>query len=103
LRDEVVILELLDLKSYEEFQLPHHGLLKLLDRYPTKFFIRRLISGTKDNINYIHLEYNTFIIDHLGEQSVTPQKPSTKNNAFRLLVVNMVMNFSFKCLIFICI
>jgi hypothetical protein len=28
-------------------------------------------------------------------------KPLTKNNAFRLLVVNMVMNFSFKGLIFI--
>jgi hypothetical protein len=26
-------------------------------------------------------------------------KPSTKNNAFRLLVVNIVKNFSFKCLI----
>jgi hypothetical protein len=26
-------------------------------------------------------------------------KPSTKNNAFRLLVVNIVMKFSFKCLI----
>jgi hypothetical protein len=30
-------------------------------------------------------------------------KPSTKNNAFRLLVVNIVMNFSSKCLIFNCI
>jgi hypothetical protein len=35
--------------------------------------------------------------------SVTLPKPSTKNNAFRLLMVKMVMNFSFKCLIFICI
>jgi hypothetical protein len=34
---------------------------------------------------------------------VTLPKPSTKNNAFSLLMVKMVMNFSFKCLIFICI
>jgi hypothetical protein len=35
--------------------------------------------------------------------TVTLPKPSTKNNAFSLLMVNMVINFSFKCLIFICI
>jgi hypothetical protein len=41
--------------------------------------------------------------ENLFFDDVTLQNHQTKNNAFRLLMVNMVMNFSFKCLIFICI
>jgi hypothetical protein len=52
----------------EELQLSHHGHLKLLDHYPTKLFLRRLISGTKDNIIYINLAYKQVNVDCLGEQ-----------------------------------
>jgi hypothetical protein len=38
----------------------------------------------------------------MGGRFVTTQNHQL-NNIFRLLVINIVMNFSFKCLIFICI
>jgi hypothetical protein len=34
-----------------------------------------------------------------GHDVCSTSKSSTKNNAFRLLVINIVNNFSFKCLI----
>jgi hypothetical protein len=44
--------------------------------------------------------FHDISIVRAGEEYNTT-KPSTKNNVFSLLVVNMVINFSFKCLIFI--
>jgi hypothetical protein len=40
LADEGALLELLDLKSKEIFQLPHHRHLEFLYHYPTKLFTR---------------------------------------------------------------
>jgi hypothetical protein len=40
LADEGVLLELLDLKSKEILQLPHHRHLEFLYHYPTKLFTR---------------------------------------------------------------
>jgi hypothetical protein len=40
LADEGALLELLDLKSKEILQLPHHRHLKFLYRNPTKLFTR---------------------------------------------------------------
>jgi hypothetical protein len=40
LSDEGTFLELLDLKSQEVLQLPHHGHLKFLNHDPTRLFTR---------------------------------------------------------------
>jgi hypothetical protein len=40
LADEGALLELLDLKSKEILQLPHHRHLEFLYHYPTKLFTR---------------------------------------------------------------
>jgi hypothetical protein len=40
LANEGALLELLDLKSKEILQLPHHRHLEFLYHYPTKFFTR---------------------------------------------------------------
>jgi hypothetical protein len=57
LGDVDVVLLQLDLESKEELQFAHHGQLKHLDHYPTKFFTRRLISRAKNNIIDINLVY----------------------------------------------
>jgi hypothetical protein len=43
LADEGALLELLDLKSKEILQLPHHRHLEFLYHYPTKLFTRCLL------------------------------------------------------------
>jgi hypothetical protein len=51
----------------------------------------------------IHMDWGRTEQALKGDRFVTLPKPSTKNNAFSLLMVKMVMNFSFKYFIFICI
>jgi hypothetical protein len=70
--------------GWVRFWVKNHGL------YPTHELL-----WVKNYGSYLHVP--------LVGSGVTLQKPSTKNNAFSSLMVNMVMNFSFKCLIFICI
>ena len=52
---EHAILELLDLKSKKELQLPHHGHLKPICHDPTKFLTKSHISTTKYYVIDIYL------------------------------------------------
>jgi hypothetical protein len=57
LADEGALLELLDLKSKEILQLPHHRHLEFLYHDPTKLFTRGLVGRYKYNIININLAY----------------------------------------------
>jgi hypothetical protein len=55
LADEDAVLELLDLKSWEILQLPHHRHLEFLNHDPTELFISRFVSRPKYDIININL------------------------------------------------
>jgi hypothetical protein len=57
LANEGTLLELLDLKSKEILQLPHHGHVKFLYHNSTKLFTRWLVSRPKKYIININLAY----------------------------------------------
>jgi hypothetical protein len=69
LADEGALLELLDLKSKEILQLPHHRYLKFLYHDPTKLFTRGLVSRPKYNIININLAYKQVFSNCFSEES----------------------------------
>jgi hypothetical protein len=69
LADEGSLLELLDLKSKEILQLPHHRHLKFLYHDPTKFFTSSLVSRPKYNIININLAYKQVFSNSFSEAS----------------------------------
>jgi hypothetical protein len=69
LANEGAFLELLDLKSKEILQLPHHGHLKFLYHNSTKLLTRLLVSIPKDNIININLAYKQVFVNCFSEES----------------------------------
>jgi hypothetical protein len=69
LADECALLELLDLKSKEVLQLPHHKHLKFLYHDPTKLFTSWLVSRPKYNIININLAYKQVLCNSFSEES----------------------------------
>jgi hypothetical protein len=69
LTNEGALLELLDLKSKEILQLPHHRHLEFLYHNPTKFFTRWLVSRPKYNIININLAYKQLFNNCFSEES----------------------------------
>jgi hypothetical protein len=69
LADEGAFLELLDLKSKEVLQLPHHRHLEFLYHDPTKLFTSLLVSRTKYNIININLAYKQVLCKSFSEES----------------------------------
>jgi hypothetical protein len=61
-------LQLLDLKTKEEFQLTHHGHLKSLSHDPTKLFTKRIIRTTKYYVIDIYLAYKDISINFVSEK-----------------------------------
>ena len=69
LAEECALLELLDLKSKEILQLPHHRHLEFLHHNPTKLFTRGLVSRPKYNIININLAYKQVFSNCFSEES----------------------------------
>ena len=68
LADECALLELLDLKSKEILQLPHHRHLEFLNHDPTKLFTSRFISRPKYDIININLAYKQICCNSFSKE-----------------------------------
>ena len=68
LANESSILHLLDLKSEEELQFTHHGHLKSLGYYPTKFLTKSVISTTKYYVIDIYLAHKDIFTNFASEK-----------------------------------
>jgi hypothetical protein len=69
LADEGALLELLDLKSLEILQLPHHRHLEFLYHDPTKLFTCRFVSRSKYYIININLAYKQIFCNSFSKES----------------------------------
>jgi hypothetical protein len=69
LADEGALLELLDLKSYEILQLPHHRHLEFLNHDPTKLFTSGFVSRPKYYIINTNLAYKQIFCNGFSKES----------------------------------